>query len=398
MLELLKFRFPLIYDRLFEHRDDFIRDFPTMSSHEAFYELRTYSEDKEELPFILRTLRSEHYYSQADITLIGGLLNNLFFKFDRSKKARNAIIYPMFFERYFRYRLSGKELSEKTYRAAYDGGLAAIKSFIDECEQKNLLTELGRRILQEKPDDKEAYELKVRSLFYLGPKYIAQKGRYAIDHQAITNLIWNYDHNLDKQFYKKDEAAFRSFVDSLFTGAVFPYQFEHELLYHVKDGVKDITLGRERIVELQTHYFREHVKQAGLTKDAVFMFWWTKYKEFVPLPDNPNLGNYHEHIEKPIVVAMKSFLPEYDPFQFLKYTIKHDIRDKDIYFLQPIMLEIFDDPEELRALVAGHALLPADIKAEYLALFDACKKQNFKGWVEFELNTALKAVRNREED
>jgi len=398
VLELLKFRFPLIYDRLFEHRDDFIREYPTMTSHEAFYELQTYKEDKEDMPVILRTLRSERYYSEADIMLIGRLVNNLFFKFDRSKKAKNAIIYPMFFERYFRYRLSSKELSEKTYRAAYDGGLPAIKSFIDECEQKKLLTELATRILQEKPEDKEAYELKVRSMFYLGPKYIAQKGRYAIDHQAITNLIWNYDHNLDKQFYKKDEATFRSFVDRLFSGAVFPYQFEHELLYHVKDGVKDISMSRERIVELQTHYFSEHVKHAGLTKDAVFMFWWTKYKEFVPLPDNANLGHHYEHIEKPIVSVMKSFLPEYDPFQFLKYTIKHDIRDKDIYLLQPIMLEMFDNPEELRALVEVHPLLAADIKTEYLALFDACKKQDFKGWVDFELNTALKTVRNREED
>ncbi|MCO5948561.1 KAP family P-loop NTPase fold protein [Mucilaginibacter flavidus] len=398
VLELLKFRFPLIYDRLYEHRDDFIRDYPTMTSHEAFYELRTYNEDKEDLLLIKRTLRAEQHYSEADINLIGGLVNNLFFKFDRSKKARNAIIYPMFFERYFRYRLSGKELSEKTFRAAYDESLPGIKNYIDECEQKNMLTELGTRILQEKPADKEGYELKMKSLFYLGPKYIAQKGRYAFDHQAITNLIWNYDHNLDKQFYKKDEAAFRSFVAGLFSGAGFPYQFEHEVLYHVKDGKKDISLSRERIVELQTHYFSEHVGQAGLTKDAVFMFWWTKYEEFVPLPDNPNLGHHHEHIEKPIVAAMKDLLPEYDPFQFLKYTIKHDIRDKDIYLLQPVMLEIFDEPEELRALVAEHTLLATDVKAEYLALFDACKKQDFKGWVEFELNTALKAARNREED
>jgi hypothetical protein len=398
VLELLKFRFPLIYDRLYEHRDDFVRDHPTMTSHEAFYELRTYKEDKEDLLLIKRTLRAEQQYNEADINLIGGLLNNLFFKFDRHKKAKNAIIYPMFFERYFRYRLSGKELSEKKFRAAYDQGMAGIKSFIDECEQKNLLSEAGTRILQEKPWDKEGYEQKVKSLFYLGPRFYAQKGRNAFDHQSITNLIWNYDHNLDKQFYKKDEAALSSFVDSLFTDAVFPYQFEHEVLYHVKDGKKDISFSRERIVELQTNYFSEHVKQAGLTKDAVFMFWWTKHEEFVPLPDDPNRGHKYEHMEKPIAAAMKAFLPEYDPFQFLKYTIKYDMRDKDIYFLYPQMLEIFDTPDELRALVAGHPLLAADVKAEYLALFDACKKQDFKGWVEFELNTALKAARNKEED
>jgi len=170
------------------------------------------------------------------------------------------------------------------------------------------------------------------------------------------------------------------------------------VLYHIKDGVKDISLSRERIVELQTHYFSEHVKQAGLTKDAVFMFWWTKHTEFVPLPDDPHRGHKYEHIEKPIVATMKAFLPEYDPFQFLKYTIKYDMRDKDIYLLQPIMLELFDAPEDLRTLVAGHPLLAADIKAEYLALFNACKNQEFKGWVEFELKTALKSVRDRQED
>jgi hypothetical protein len=169
------------------------------------------------------------------------------------------------------------------------------------------------------------------------------------------------------------------------------------VLYHIKDGVKDISLTRERIVALQVHYFTEHVNQVGLTKDAVFMFWWTKYKEFVPLPGDPNREDEHIHIEKSIVSVMKAFLAVHDPFQFLKYTIKYDMRENDIFLLYQEMLGMFDDPEELWALVAAHTLLAADIKAEYLEFFDACKAQQFHVWINFEFKTALRPARNNDD-
>lgn len=78
VLELLKFRFPLIYDRLFENRRDFVRQMPSRSTHEEFYQLRTFEVEKEDHLVIGRTLREERNYGEKDIVLICGLLNNCF--------------------------------------------------------------------------------------------------------------------------------------------------------------------------------------------------------------------------------------------------------------------------------------------------------------------------------
>jgi energy-coupling factor transporter ATP-binding protein EcfA2 len=394
VLELLKFRFPLIYDRLYEHRDDFVSARPSRSTHDEIYELRTYKEDKEDKLLIAKTLQEEGRYLPGDVDLISGLINNLFFKFDRSLNAKNSILYPMFFERYFRYRLSGKDISEKRFQEALKSKQDGLKAYIDECAEKGLLNELSDRIFQFKATSRENYELKLQSLFYLGPKYIRDKAASSFDFQALTDLMWNYDQNVEKRYYKKDPGGFEAFLLKLFNQAMFPFMFESEVIYHISSGSKAIPLSKETLGNYQAHYFSEHVSSSGITKAAVWIFWWTKVKTFVPLPNDPNRGIEHWHFKKEIVPITKRLLPLYDPFQFLKISIKSDMRNNDIFFLYSEILELFDDPEELRTIVAGHNIMEEKYKTDYLGFFDACKEKDFKDWATFEFKTDLRPKRS----
>ena len=398
ILELLKFRFPLIYDRLFENRSEFVSEHLSRSKHQQYYELLTYKEGDRNQLSITKTLRAEGKYEENELRLISGLLTNLFFGFDRSKKAKNSIIYPMFFERYFRYRLSNREISEKQFLQAYENGLEATKTYIDLQGKHKMLNDVATRIFQEKPATREAYELKVYSLFYLGPKFIREKGRHSFDTEALTDLIWNYEHNLDKKFYKKDEAAFASFIQKVLGQAPFPYLFHNEIIYHIKKGSKEISVAEEKLSNFQLDYFTKHVEQAGLSEEALYLFWWSRYKEFVPLPENPGRGHEYLHFEKPIAEAMRKFIPELDPFHFLKYSIKYDIRDREIYFIHPEVLEMFRQKSELRNLVQDHKVLDQTVKQDYLALYDACEANGFKDWGRIEFKTALKPDRSSSND
>lgn len=398
VLELLKFRFPLIYDRLFEKRSEFVSEHLARSKHEQYYELRTYKEGDKNHLAIIKNLRAEGKYEEDELSLISGLLTNLFYSFERSKKAKNSIIYPMFFERYFRYRLSDREISERQFLQAYGNGLESTRAYIDLQDKSQLLSDVAVRILQEKPVTREAYEHKVASLFYLGPKFIRKKGRHSFDTDALTDLIWNYDHNLDKKFYKKDQAAFSLFIETMLAQAPFPYLFHNEIIFHIKKRNMEILVDQGKLSNFQLEYFRKHVAQAGLSEEALYLFWWSRYKEFVPLPDDPGRGHEYWHFEKPIAMAMKEFLPELDPFYFLKYSIKYDMRDREIYFIHPEVLEMFEEKSDLRKLVEDHKILDADVKREYLALFDACHANGFKDWARIEFKTSLKPDRSGSSD
>jgi len=398
VLELLKFRFPLIYDRLFEQRDDFIRLKSSRSFHEEFYELRTYSVEKENLPLIGRTLRDEKNYNEAEIILVCGLLGNLFFMFNRSARAKNAIIYPMFFERYFRYRLSGKDISERQFQQAWQEGILGMKAFIEQCMENKLLNEISTRIFQEKPKSQEAFEFKMEALFYLGTKYIIEKGTRSFDYEAITNLLYNYNHHVDNLYYKKDENAYRLFVERLFENAESPYVFPAEIVYQVKHNKIEISVPTSMLVNFQVRYFAAHIAEKGLTKDAVWMFWGIRDEYTEPAPGQPGYVTKHFKFEPQVVPVVKTALAKYDPFEFLKLSVKYDIRERTLVAIYPELLNIFDTPEELRNLVAVNTKINPEIKADYLAFFDACKEKAFVNWAQYEFKTALKPDKSDNDD
>lgn len=394
VLELLKFRFPLIYDRLFEHTDDFAWVSGSRSSHEEFYELLTYKEEKNDLLKIARTFREEKYYTESEIKLISGILNNLFFKFDRSKKAKNAIIYPMFFERYFRYRLSGNELSEKSYRTAFDGGPDSMRSFIEDCISRNILRPLAMRLFQEKPNNRESYELKIRSLFDIGPKYKRKENGRSFDLQALIDELWNVDDRHVRTYYKKEASLYVDFLESLFEQAPFPYLFHNEIIYHIKKGSQDIGLSKDRLTDFSVQYFNKHVQQAGLSQDAMYLAWWTRHEYTIDFPGRRGYVTEHWRFEDKLVPGLKDTLSNTNPYQFLKYSIQHEHREENMNTIWEAIRNFFGSPEDLRYFVEDHPILDQEIKIEYLAFYDACVSAGFDRFATFEFKTSLKPARN----
>jgi len=390
ILELIKFRFPLIYDRIYDNREEFIYESVFFnSSHDQYYELNTYTEDKESKLTILRTLTQEGKYNEAEIVLIGGLLKFLFFKWDRSKDAKNSIIYPMFFNRYFRYRLSANDISEKEFRIAFENGLPGLQQFIEVHAQKKMSKEVTARLFQVKAQNREEYELQVQGLFYSGIFFIQEHELRRFDYEALLNLLRNFEHDRDKKYYQKDESSFNAFVEKQFNDAGYHYRFLHELTYHAKKSSRT-HLSKAQLVTLQLHYFNEYVKQSGLTYDAVHMLYWTSTERFVPSVKDKERGQNLRYIEPEMAVLFKTIFPHYEPTQFLRYSIEYEMREAGIYRIYREIIEMFNDPEDLRTLVAANNYLDVVVKEEYLSFLDSAKMNGFKQWTEFEFKTALR--------
>lgn len=390
VLELLKFRFPLVYDRLYENKKDFIAIKNNYFALEnQYYELHTTKESKQDNLTITDSLRKEQEYSEPEIKLISGLVHHLFFSWERTKESKNSIIHPMFFERYFRYRIAGKEISEKRFNTALQGGIEQMKSLIESSVELGMARQTAARLLQFKPSDKEGFELMVRSLFLLGPLYASKEGLRSFQFDSLVDLLRNSPYNPYVNFYKKKPDELKQLTEKLFEGS-FPFLFENEMMYHIRKSTRDFSLSDEELTDRQIKYFNAHLEKEGLSEDAVYILYWTSDERLVPAFINDKEMRKERRIKDKMAVRVLEVLPNYDLLNFLKMSIYTDFRDKSARKINWTFLALFSEPAELRKAVSSNKNISRNVKKEYLQFFDACKENGFDRLTEFELKTDLK--------
>jgi len=390
VLELLKFRFPLVYNRLYEDKSEFIHSQAYATLDSQFYELTTYSEDKESKLSIIRTLREEKEYDDDELKLIAGLIHHLFTGWDRVKNARNSIIHPMFFDRYFRYHIGGKEISEKSFKEALGGGLEKVKVFIEEQSGQNMLRETAARLLQVNVSGRSEFELLIKSLFYLGPMFAVQQGLRSFSYDSLLLLLWDTDYNANKLFFKEEPTAFKSMVERIFADAPFPFLFHSELIYHIRTDSRKFLLSDSELTDLQIYYFKAHLDKDGLSQDAVYIFYWCSEELFESLNDGSGKGFKRRRIKDKMAELVVKVLPSYDPVHFLKMSIETDLREKSLHNLNWTFRALYTDPMDLRNAVSTNSKISEEVKNEYLLFFDSCKENGFDKYTEFIFKTALK--------
>lgn len=392
VLELVKFRYPLIYDLFYDKREDYLQLSLGRSKHQEIYELSTFKlGEKDELELV-RLL--DENYSKSDINLIRSLANNLFRSNRRDAEGKHSIVHPNYFERYFRYRLSGSDVSEVAFRAAIGKGMQGLRGFIDECVVGKTHKELVTRLLLEKPENRSQYELITEGLFYLGGEYVKLEGPRSFSYQDLIDTIWDYEGLVSKKYYKGDVPAFSKFLLKLFDSAAFPYLFNSELIYHVKYENREIAIPFNKLSDLQVIYFCEYVRLKGLDENAMYLLWATVENHKIPVHDQP--GAYHKALrfEPGIILFLKEFIKSYDPLSFLRTSMESNIRDNNMVMIRRQILDVFDTRTEFRDLIAENVHVNADVREEYLEFFDECQLKDFNEYINFEFKTVLKPVRN----
>lgn len=389
VLELLKFRFPLIYDRLYENRSEFVgltHNYLTLENQ--FYELKSEKGDNKDEASAVESL-NRWGYNADEIHLIWGLLHHLFFTWDRTKASRNSIIYPMFFERYFRYRLSGSEISERSFIAAVSGGLEAMKKLINNGADRKLLRQTAARIFQFKPSNASEFELIVRSLFYLGPLYAEKEGLRRFQFDSLIDLLWNSPYNANFNFFRHDPSYLKSLMNELFEGS-YPFLFKNEMMYHIRKSTRDFPLSDEELTGWQIRYFNAHLERDGLSADAVYIFYWTSDEHLDTAYANDRENRKQRWVKEKMALRVLEILPQFDLLNFLIMSIHTDFREKTSHKVNRAIFNLFAEPSEFRNAVSSNAKTTRAVKNEFLRFFDACAKNGFERYTEFEFKTDLK--------
>lgn len=386
ILEIIKFRFIDIYDQLYERKSEWLVLSARTSRHEEYYELREIKRDGNTHLVIEDSL---NIYTKDDAKLVTSLLKNLFNDFNRHTRAKQSIIYPMFFERYFRLRISRTEISEFAFQSNWKLGLQKMKEYIQQLSQQGLDKEITTRLLQVEPTSRNDFELQICSLFYAGPNYVAAHGWTSFDNYALINILWDLEGRVSDKFYGGNRESYKEFLKNVLKDCHPPFLFEVGFLYDAKNSPgRDIVLTRNEMTKQQVAYFDAHVSNLGLTDEAM----WILYS--IRQTDNSDLW----HFETEVLSLTKAIITTQDPINFLRYSISFDTRDKRKVRLDLHILEFFEDVKQFRNFVSEHKLLKDDVREDYLRFLDKCTTFGIRTLVDYIFIPALARISQAEEN
>lgn len=399
--ELLKFRYPAIYDLIYEKTDDFLRLHSYSYLYKEHYLLKQTKENENVYEITQHLIRRySDYYSELDIKLIIKLLTSIYP--DNTSHSRkippNSICDLAYFDVYYRNRLSTFDISENQFYRIKDEDAQNLYKFIDHCFNTNTHKQLLSRILKEDFSSNKAYfEKMVSAVFYMGPKYIEAQGKTSFPSDVLLPKIIDIQGTVINTVYKGNRQQYTDFLASLFNTATAPYIFQNEIIFKIKERyLNDFPISEEKLTELQVNYFASMSDSGhGLSEDVMWLFWGIRHKV-----KNPKSSNYFDGwtLDKTAIDTLKRRLIHKDASHFLKTTIQKP-REPGFYMIsKKILDEVFSSPEELRQAVTESNHTPDNVKGEYLGLFDVCKNVDFAEPVEYNFQTMLNPEEKKDSD
>lgn len=398
LLELIKFRFPAIYELIYTQSDLFLVENPLLATHAQYYsprmtKIRADEKKSDEVSIFKTHIEKFEGLTTEEVSLVDGLFMKLFDdgSYNHSKP-KNSICYPLYFEIYFRYRLTQKDLSDKEFRNYIANG--KMQNYMQYCASHNLHKELMIRLMQEDiTKNKLHFEKMIRWVFSFGRTFVEKEDMFRFDYTALIDKISNYHNMITDQLYKKDPVAYARFIDTLFANAIPPFLFESNLIYHLKKKGDYFVIPAYQLTLHQLSYFTRMAEtNHGLSELVLWLFWIARTNSRTSVDSQ---GAYEDRwsFEPDLVVEMKGYLAYKDPKYFLKFSIVHNMHDSSHASISSQVIEMFNDPTEYRQLIVNHSVLDEGIKNEYLDFFDRLAENNFKEPVTVEFKTELKKVK-----
>lgn len=391
LLELIKFRFPQIYELIYEQHDEFLYEMPFRSSHEQYFTPRIQKTEgsTDEVTKFSLYLKSSFSLKVHEVSLLDNIFLKLFNGSSYHKpEIKNSISYPLYFDIYFRYRLSQSDISDKDFKAAIASG--NMRDFMNYCASHNLHKELMIRLMQEEINqDRLYFEKTITWIFDFGRTYVLKEGVTRFDYEALINKIYNYQNIITDKLYNKASLSYASFIRSLFDRAIPTYLFENELIYQLKKKGEGFIIPIAELSNYQLTYFTRYADSShGLNKDVMWIFYAARENYKIPADKEGYYENWR--FEPKLAEKMKGYLAFKDPKEFLKFSIDRNISNKLGKTIISQVIEMFDTPLEYRNLIEFNPVLDKEIKSEYLTFFDNCQEKNFKEYIEVEFKTELK--------
>ncbi|MEK6615833.1 MAG: P-loop NTPase fold protein [Bacteroidota bacterium] len=403
-LEVLRFKFPAVYELLFKNPGDFL-DFNQRSGDNT-YQLKRFNNPQQdiqekELQFAktylqLYLLKNHQALSvpKNQIENIVAFIDGIFdgsLNYGYSSRSHLSVIHPSKFNRYFAYDLLEGNLSEIEFSKTRLLTQKNLNAKISEWIEKGLESEVKNRFARIKAfDNKEDFEKTIRAIFHLAniPRTktdFFQGNLIGYDGKDLEHKVSDYDNKISENLYKQHggKESLRAFIKSLFDNAKPPYSFETDFIRYLNHQFSDsFPTTKEELKNLSIHYFKTYCDQVSKLDNSVYrLFHSCKQTEWVPAGGSAQRSQ--ESVPEEAITIMKDFVKK-DLDGFLFSWIDFDVFKETIFSVSNFPSVLFGNWQAFEEYLLQQDESKWKYLSEFKQLFSAYKEKNFSVYVPVE--------------
>lgn len=378
-LELIRYKFPNVYELLFRQHKRFFEQFEE-SYRKATLRLKVDKEKVTELQKYLMANLDHIHLSDSHVDMIINLLTQVFPPQYGSSRHRQhlSVRYPHNFDRYFAIRLFQGDLSDEEFQIARGAGKAAFRLYLTRIAAQQKTYALQKRISEfDGFKDRNDFETLSDGIFYLA-KLVG-----GLSQELLKVYMYTFE-SVVNQLYDNSPNDFREFWFSFFFRSEYPFKVEAEIAKEVRGNIYDDSrypFKAEDFERINTGYFSQVISEENVTFDQAWdMFHCCIFKGYTP--EGGGYVSYH-YIVPGIKNPMIDYIKHSAMMDFLRMTTIIDRRTDTSYSVWERVKDLFDSWEQFEQFVQEYANPEDPAIQEYKCFFQAFKETEFKFYVKY---------------
>lgn len=372
--QLLKFKFPIAYDLLYEKRNEVLVSSNNAFSYKQDYEL-VKSGKGDDNAYLLIDLLDEKY-NRVDKKLIKSLLHHLFdlnLTVDSKDKIK-TIKNPAMFDLFFTNRISSIAISENLFRERMLLNTKNAEAYVIDQLNRGLCKPLCSRILKMEIIDfksKEIYETITNLLFRLiAPELIKKDGLNAFNFKKYIWTHFNKNQQIVENIYEDNYEDHTKHLKHLFTQITSSYIFIGELARNILLQFENCIFNKKSIFyEVQFDCLVEGLQRSPkiIPPEVVWMFWGIRSYDVKINEETEELNDDHSwQIHKEAIEIFKHNTNEKDLRHFLRSFISINMHSDDEYGLsEKLIYDVFGN-KDLFTFYVAKSNTDDEFKTEFL--------------------------------
>ncbi|MEP1779284.1 P-loop NTPase fold protein [Reichenbachiella sp.] len=275
-LEMLRLKFPSVYELLFRKTQDFLQTQPD-GYNKNIYCLRT-KKNYRVNNYDVRNLKEYEIYDylelnhcqqsipKYDIEKIVGLLDGIFSNQFGSRRNPLSVVYPSNFNKYFSYSLGDKDLSEVEFSEYRRKTLQEFKEKINDWVKNGKEQELKKKFEEVHSfDNEQDFKKIILGIFHLANQrtqtQMELRRIVGFDALNLNNKLGDYEYLRNEESVSDTDSKnnLSKFILSIFDNAKSPFSFESAFIaeilkqYHINFPIEEKVLEARLVTYLKQY-------------------------------------------------------------------------------------------------------------------------------------------------
>lgn len=397
-LELIRIKYPFLYVRLISETDTYFEQGTSSYNSSPVLKLKKANKPRSHdsnndtiLNKFLLDKQDKYQLGIPEIERIMALLNGIF----PVEKIFPSMMYtghlsirnPRRFHLYFSYGLLRGRLPEGEFKLALNAGNTEFLSALDKFVENGLELPLIKRISEmNKFQNRQEFERIIQGIFHLTTldskraEYTAHTKVGYPSNDLFNKLIMG---NKTVKLLYKTKDYYKTFLKAQLDQAEEPYTFEADFVNYAREhGWQEFILSESELFNYSKVYLARYLESVDKFDSNV---WWLLQDSVLYRKEDVSGGGYRKipYYNNEIRDLMKAFIAAKAIDNFIFAIIDCNMRDMKTYTISKVVLDIFNDWEDLKDFMNEHKS-DGDNVTEFLEFYEACKEVNFGQYIPFE--------------